>query len=177
MNHISDWLTHIDNKEDQPYLRSKLLDVNMRLYNRNIHYRKLVLQACNLLKHHAMTKLDGYKLPHGTSGANLGIPWNIVVFVRERGTARAWPVVMINPRITAMSNDMIESESNCGSIRLDAPIKVKRHEWVDVFWYEPTEGGEVAGRHRIFRQESCGFTVQHEIDHNQGILITDREVK
>lgn len=174
MTHISDWLTHIDNKEDVPYLRSRLLDVNIRLLKSNIHYKKLVRGACDMLRMHALTQLEGYKLPHGTSGANLGIPWNILSYVRERGSPRAWVEVMINPKITSRSTEMVEAESNCGSIRLTEPIKVMRHVWVDVRWYDMDKDYWF---HRIFRRENCGFTIQHEIDHNNGILITDREVK
>jgi peptide deformylase len=171
MNHISDWLTHIDNKEDEPYLRSKLLDVNMRLFKANKAYRELVLMACHHLQVHCLSKLDGYKLPHGTSGANLGIPWNIIAIAKNRGQHDAYAEIMINPHITEHSTERVYSESNCGSIRLPAPIKVWRWAWVVVKWFS-MDGNEMVTR-RIYGS----LTIQHEIDHNNGILITDREVK
>lgn len=174
MNHISDWLTHIGNKEDLPYLKARLPNVSERLWQHNHHYRELVRSCCEHLKRHALMKLDGYKLPHGTSCANLGIPWNIICYVRERGTIHAHAVVMINPEVTSKSNKTIETTSNCGSIRLPDPIKIMRNEWIDVRWLDP-EQDKITIRHKIFRREHCGFTVQHEIDHNLGILITDRQ--
>jgi peptide deformylase len=170
MNHISDWLTHIDNKEDQPYLRSKLLDVNMRLLRANGDYRELVLMACNHLKNHCLMQLEGYKLPHGTSGANLGIPWNIIAIARNRGRHDAWAEIMINPMICKYCGTQEEASSNCGSIRLENPIKVLRYPAVIVSWFDI---GGVA-RKELFTREQGSFTLQHEIDHNNGILITDR---
>ncbi len=165
-----DVLTHIKNPEDIPYLRSKLLDVNMRLFKSNPAYRKLVLQAAHLIGEHSITKMEGYKLPHGTSGANLGIPWNIIAIVKNRGTKDSYYSLMINPRIVQYDGEEVSTLSNCGSIRLLDPIKVIRYERVLVEWFD------VDGNfHReMFLPHNGSFTIQHEIDHNLGILITDR---
>jgi peptide deformylase len=170
---VSDCLTHIDNSEDVPYLRSKLLDVNMRLFKSNPSYKAIVIEACNLLKRHALTKMDGYKLPHGVSGANLGIPWNIIALVRQRGTPDAWAFAMLNPQITSASNETESAYSNCGSIRLNHPIRVTRNTSISVAWLDE-QGAPHEG---FFGPASGSFTIQHEIDHNNGILITDREIK
>lgn len=170
MNHVSDWLTHIDNPEDVPYLRTKLLDVNMRLYRANEDYAGVVMEACKHITNHCLEKLEGYKLPHGTSGANLGIPWNIIGIAMNRGAENATCLIMINPRIISRWGERI-SDSNCGSIRLPAPIKVKRSEEIHASWFS-TEGTRLDGH---FYPDTGSFTIQHEIDHNNGILITDRQ--
>ncbi len=173
MNHISDWLTHIDNEEDKDYLKRKLHDVNIRLMQRNEFYWKMVNDACEHIHRHCIEKLDGYKLPHGTSGANLGIPWNIIGVARNRGMEDASCRVMINPVIVNQGHGEVETTSNCGSIRLETPIKVKRWYWISVKWYD------VDGKlhHTDHWPETGSYTIQHEVDHNNGILITDRQIK
>lgn len=173
MNQISDWLTHIDNKEDEVYLRSKLLPVNIRLFRVNKDYRAIILACCDHISKVALAGFAGYKLPHGTSGANCAIPFNIIAVVLNRGKPDARAMVMINPIIVQRSKEMEMTQSNCGSIRLEKPISVARHQGIAVSWYN-TKGVEEVSEHYPLSQS---FTIQHEIDHNQGILITDREIK
>ncbi len=169
---ISEWLTHIDNEDDVPYLRSKLLDVNIRLFRANPTYRGLVLQACNHIHEACITEREGYKLPHGMSGANVGIPWNIIGVAMNRGTKDAFCKIMINPKIMELRGDRVETLSNCGSIRLAKPIRVRRHTEIVVEWYDFY--GEAQRTSHYFGNGA--FTIQHEVDHNLGILITDRQV-
>jgi len=152
-----DRCTLLANEEDRDILTRPLFDVNMRLFHANIAYRSLVQCCCVYIRECAMTKADGYKQPHGYSGANAGIPFNII--------ALADGTVMINPKIVASSGER-ESLSNCGSLLLEHPIKVKRFADVTVRYFD------MGGFHRMM----VGYlpTVQHEVDHNNGILITDR---
>jgi hypothetical protein len=173
MNHISDWLTHIDNKEDIQYLRSKLPDVNMRLFSANMDYKAIVLACCRHIQRVCLAGFEGYKLPHGTSGANCAIPFNIIAIARNRGKADAWSEVMINPIINDYHGELVTTTSNCGSIRLKKPIKVNRWTNVVVSWFTTYGKGMTKG----FSQEEGSFTIQHEVDHNLGILITDKEIK
>ncbi len=166
----TDYVTDITHPEDVPYLKTKLFDVNMRLFRSSDRYHALIMAACAHIRWCTLTKADGYKLPHGFSGANAGIPWNIIGIARQRGQANALAEIMINPKIISQSKEMIESQSNCGSIRLPEPITVRRHAWVVVEWYN-----EMGIRsHQRFTRENGGLTIQHEVDHNLGILITDR---
>lgn len=168
----SDFITHIDNKEDAPYLKNKLPDVNMRLFNTSQFYRKLVLEACKYLEWLVLTQMEGYKLPHGMSGANAGIPWNIIAVARDRGEKTAFPWILINPKVIETSKDTVTAHSNCGSLTLKEPITVHRFSWVKISWFGQSNGEE----HHLqkFEADNYGFTLQHEIDHNLGILITDR---
>lgn len=167
---VEDCLTHIDYAEDHEYLRRPLPNVNMRLFARSQAYRRLVRHACSLLGQHAITKMEGYKLPHGVSGANLGIGWNIIAHVVDRGTVMAAAHVMINPEITRYSEEQATTLSNCGSIRLEEPIQVRRSVSITVKYYDTSGMLHV----RDFTAAAGAFTIQHEVDHNQGILIIDR---
>lgn len=166
----SDYITHISNQEDLSYLRTQLNDVNIRLFHTSLPYRDLVQKACDYIKFLTITQMEGYKLPHGMSGANAGIPWNIIGIARNRGTRYAHADIMINPHILIYEGEEVESMSNCGSLILDKPIEIKRYEKIYVRYYSylgiPYE--------EWFTRDQGGFTIQHEIDHNNGILITDR---
>lgn len=173
----ADFLTHIDNKEDAPYLRTPLFQVNLRLLKNSFSYRVMMLNVCHVIKELALSDYEDYKKPHGTSGANAGIPFNIIGIVRNRGMVNEYCQIMINPKILRTGKSEVKTTSNCGSIRLEKPIEVKRWELITVEWYEITAKGDVEQFIEQFGPETGSFTIQHEIDHNNGILIIDREVK
>lgn len=166
--HHSDYCTHIKNPEDKDILTRRLFDVNMRLFETSKEYRNIINSICQYLIWWAKTPKDGYKMPHGVSGANAGISFNIIAVNRGE-----FPNIMINPKILKSYGKKIESESNCGSLTLEAPIKILRDEFVDIEYFT------IAGNKKIERKigrEQAGFTIQHEIEHNLGILITDRKI-
>lgn len=76
---------------------------------------------------------------------------------------------MINPKIIKSGPGFTQYEySNCGSLLLKEPIRVWRHPRIVVNYFN---------RDGVSCQtEGYLPTVQHEIDHNNGILITDRRV-
>jgi peptide deformylase len=76
---------------------------------------------------------------------------------------------MINPEIIERSKDTITGKSNCGSLCLKEKVKVRRYRKVTAVWYD-ISGNK---RQRVFDSKKGGGTIQHEIDHNNGILITD----
>lgn len=173
MYKVDDNLTHINNIEDYIYLKSPLFDVNMRLFKTSAIYRTVVRRACSAIKYYCSNEMEGYKKPHGMSGANAGIPWNIIAYLINRNTSNERCEVMINPKILKYSEEKVKSESNCGSIRLHEPIEIQRSATVKISWYDIN--GE--SHNATFARSGGALTLQHEIDHNQGILITDRVVQ
>lgn len=169
---IEDYITHIDNLEDKPYLRFQLFNVNMRLFKSSFTYRDIILQVCQYIKWLCSETMEGYKKPHGMSGANAGIPWNIICYTKNRGKKNESYEIMINPRITHYGGDLVETSSNCGSIRLKKPIKIRRNSVIDVEYYD--EQG--IKRESTFTRYDGGFTIQHEVDHNLGVLIIDKAI-
>lgn len=170
MKKHSDYITHISNEEDTPYLRSKLLDVNMRLFETSPEYKAIILQQCEYLKMLVLTQMEGYKKPHGMSSANAGLAFNIITIARNRGKKDEYAEVMINPKITRHYGYIGMAESNCGSITLKEPIKIPRNYWIDVTFYD-----EQGKPHKAsYNRDQQAFTIQHEVDHNNGVLITDK---
>lgn len=147
-----------DDEFDQDILTREQFDVNLRLCRTSPCYRSIVESCCNYIRECATTTRNGYKKPHSFSGANAGIPFRII--------ALADGTVMINPFVSDRSDTRRQSESNCGSLTLDKPIKIWRYSSVDVTYFD------IDGK----KYQIKGYlpTVQHEIDHCDGILITDR---
>lgn len=159
-------LTHTDvctllaNDEDKDILTRRLFDVNMRLFASSPDYRSIVLCCCEYIRELATTEREGYKKPHGFSGANAGIPFNIIALANGE--------VMINPAIVMDNGCYTGVKSNCGSLLLEKPIKIIRLKEI-LFGYYDRDG-------KYHSKQGFYPTVQHEIDHNNGILITDRRV-
>ena|ERR1700739_539279 len=165
----SDFITHINNKEDKVYLRNKHFPVNMRLFNTSKYYKDIILQQCNYIRELCLDTKDGYKKPHGMSSANAGLAFNIIGITINRNKKDEYCLIMINPKIIHKEGKIIETLSNCGSLTLEKPIKLKRYSSIYVEFYN--EEGNLASRY--FERNEGAFTIQHEVDHNLGILITD----
>jgi peptide deformylase len=146
---------------ERDILTRKGFDVNMRLFESSPGYRDIILEVVSYIKRLATTEREGYKKPHGFSGANVGIPLNII--------ALADGTVMLNPTYYPTRTDTRVSVSNCGSLLLEKPITIRRYAEVRVKWFD------LDGRQQV----KTGYypTEQHEVDHNNGILITDREAE
>lgn len=145
-------------------LHRRGFEVNIHLFKKSFGYRHLILSTIDYMKEVIQKSFVDYNKIKGISGANIGIPLNIVG-IGEKDTT----FFMINPHIVSESRKTKIVKSNCGSIRLQEKIEVKRYEWIKVEYYD-TDGG----KRRDKFDGAFGFTLQHEIDHNLGILITDK---
>lgn len=169
MNH-SDCVTHIDNPEDEVYLKTQHFPVNMRLFHTSQEYKAIVLKQCEYIRKLCLEEKEGYKKPHGMSSANAGLSFNIIGVTMNRNKPNEYCKIFINPIILKLEGQIVETTSNCGSLTLKNPIKIKRWTIVVVEYFD--ENGYLVGE-RVDR-ENGAFTIQHEVDHNLGILITDR---
>lgn len=138
----------------------------MRLFRDNKAYRKMIWGIISFMGAAMDNSYDNYTDLCGISGANVGIPLNIIII-----NADDVEYIMLNPRIVSKSEETRIAKSNCGSLNLPEPIKVERHKWVRVEYYD--EHGEMHTR----RFEEGAGTIQHEIEHNLGIMIIDKEIK
>ena len=173
MPNINDYITYIGNEDDVVYLKTPAFPVNMRLFKSSGWYRDIVCECCDYIKWLALTTMEGYKKSYGMSGANAAIPFNLIGVVRNRKKTDEYCQIMINPIIVDTSEETVDAESNCGSIRLEKSIMVRRYETVRVAYFD--EDGE---EHlEWFSVKNGGKTIQHETDHNLGVLITDKEIR
>lgn len=77
------------------------------------------------------------------------------------------PLKMVNPIITAKSDEKYEPEEGCMSLP-SISAKVVRHRWIDVEYFD--ESGK---KQKIEKADGLlGQCIQHENDHIDGIVIT-----
>lgn len=164
MNHL-DYCTHWQFADDRDILTRPNFDVNIRLLRRNKDYKLLIEHCCEYIKFCAETEKDGYKKPHGWSGANAGIPVNIIAFVDNDST-----YCFINPKITKWSGVSKEVFSNCGSLTFPEKVRIARDSLINVGFYTLTG----AWIEWIDVGPVPGYTIQHEIAHTNGILLRNR---
>lgn len=89
----------------------------------------------------------------GLSANQVGVPLQIFVMAAEQ------PVLVINPKIIEVSNELVELEEACLSFP-NQYIKVKRPLWIKARYNLPT------GQAQTFRFEGMTARVfQHEYDH------------
>ena len=172
MSKVSDWLVQ-DKEEHDDCLHRPLFPVNVRLYNDNAGYRSVIQDIVEYMFEVTIKKFKDYPTLRGLSGANVGIPYNIVV-LRSPDYNN---LVYINPVIIKKWGGTRTVESNCGSLNLKEKIEVERHKKILVSLYE--YDFEIQGPKDPLKQTDEIFTgadastMQHEIDHNNGILITN----
>lgn len=107
----------------------------------------------------------------GLAFPQLGISKRIIVIVYEYEEGKFENYVVVNPKITSNSQEMIAAEAGegCLSVNRDVDGHVPRYARVTV------EGLDVDGKPIKFRaREELSIAFQHEIDHLNGILFYDR---
>jgi len=173
MNFISNYSVqeYMKDEDEKSYLHRPLFNVNMRLYKSSKKYRKLIKNTIKYMKSLFGKEYYDYSKIKGVSGANLGIPFNIIVVLHGKKI-----VPMINPKITHRivptinpNNEISIIKTNCGSLQLSKPITIKRFNKIRVQYTD------IEGKY-IFKyfDKPTSFTIQHEIDHNNGITVEDR---
>jgi hypothetical protein len=165
----ADICTNFANLEDKDILTRPLFAVNMRLFRTSPGYKALVLAACAYLVECCGHEQGGKDSYIGYSGANAGIPWDIIAVRRGGGVD-----VMINARLRPNGNPpKVLSYEGCGSLPALGPMYVERDAQIEVEYFDL--GGEFRLEFKV-SQDQGGFVIQHEVDHNDGILLTDRKV-
>jgi peptide deformylase len=152
-------------EDEDPMLRRQLFDVPLRLFKNNTSFNVLIKDSILHMLDALHNEYKDYKNAKGISGANVGVPYNIIIVKDEDRD-----FILINPVMTPVGDETKKVSSNCGSLVLEEKIKVLRYKKIVVSWYD--WDGEF---HIKEFEGKLAYTLQHEIDHNLGILITDKE--
>ncbi len=108
----------------------------------------------------------------GMAAIQLGIPKRYFVVVHEQEIKETFKTyVLINPKIVSTSEEMIyvEEGEGCLSVNRDVEGIVPRYARVTIEGYD-IDGNKVRYRGR----EELAVAFQHEYDHLNGIMFTDR---
>lgn len=131
----------------------------------------------NMIKYLRLSQDEEYARKHNIRGGmglafvQLGILKRIFVisYLNEDGSFTEYTV--INPKVVSYSEEMIyvEEGEGCLSVINDIDGIVPRHARITVEYFD-TEGKKQVARVR----EEIAIAFQHEIDHLNGILYTDK---
>lgn len=105
----------------------------------------------------------------GLAAVQVGIMQRFALVCFEKGEGKyEKAMLIINPKITSFSSEMVEGEEGCLSIP-GFFTKVWRHKRITL------EYTDIKGEKQVLEISDWNARiVQHEIDHLNGILITDR---
>ena len=78
--------------------------------------------------------------------------------------------VMINPVILEKSDEMFELWDDCMSFP-NLLVKVKRHQWIKISYFDINWK-----QHEVTLENDMAELIQHEYDHLEGILATQRAI-
>ena len=157
--------------EKDPHLRKKSVDAKLPLSK---EYKNTIE---NIIKELTYSQIEEYATKYdlrpgmGLAFPQLGINERIIVIVHEYEDGKFNNYVVVNPKITSYSDEMIAAEAGegCLSVNRDVEGHIKRYARVTVEGFDP-DGNKIKYRAR----EELSIAFQHEIDHLEGILFYDR---
>lgn len=157
--------------EKDPRVRAKNTDVEFPLSD---EYKNIIPE---MLKHLRYSQIEKYSKKYdlrpgmGLAAPQLGINKNFFVVCYEVQDGKFEDYVLINPKVISYSEEMIyagEGEG-CLSVNRETEGIVPRHARITV------EGYDIDGNLYKYRvREDLAIAFQHELDHLDGILFTDR---
>ncbi len=155
-------------------------DSTLRLVSKEVSFplskkdQDLIKDIANYLKMSQIDEyLEKYKLRAGMGLAfvQLGLPKRIFVIVEEQEDKSFKNYIIINPKIISTSEELIyvgEGEG-CLSVNREVEGIVPRHARITIESFD-LEGN----KYTIRAREELAVAFQHEIDHLNGILFTDK---
>ena len=157
--------------EKDPHLRKISKDASLPLSKK---YKDLIDKAITELRYSQIEEYEKkYELRPGMGLAfpQLGINERIIIIVHEFEDQKFNNYVVVNPKITSYSSEMIAAEAGEGCLSVNREVEghVPRYARVTVEGFDQ-DGNKVKYRAR----EELSIAFQHEIDHLEGILFYDR---
>ena len=155
-------------------------DKRLRLSNKLVTFpmteddKKLIK---DMLEHLRLSQIEEYSIKYdlrpgmGLAAPQLGVNKNFFVVCHEYDDGKFNDYVLVNPKLVSHSEELIYASEGegCLSVNRDVPGIVPRYARVTVEYFEP-DGTKKTVRVR----EEISVAFQHEIDHLNGILFTDR---
>lgn len=108
----------------------------------------------------------------GMAAIQLGIPKRYFVVVHEQEKKETFKnYVIINPKVVSTSEEMIYVDEGEGCLSVNREVEgiVPRHARITIEGYD-TKGNKI----KIRGREELAVAFQHELDHLDGILFTDK---
>lgn len=157
--------------EKNKTLRTKSKDVTFPLPKEDI---KLIHDMMDYLEMSQIEETREYynlRAGMGLAYIQVGIPKRIFVIVNEVEEGKFDKYVVINPKIIKQSEEMVYISEGEGCLSINRPTTgiVPRHARMTVEAYD-----EYGNPYSIRVREDLAVAFQHELDHLDGILFTDK---
>ena len=131
----------------------------------------------DIIEYLEMSQIDEYiekyelRAGWGLAYIQIGIPKRIFILVQEVEEGKFEKYVVINPKIKSMSEEIVYIEEGEGCLSVNRPTTgiVPRHARMTLEAYD--ENGNL---YTIRVREELAVGFQHELDHLDGILFTDK---
>lgn len=157
--------------EKDPRVRAKNTDTEFPLCD---EYKNIIPE---MLKHLRYSQIEKYAKKYelrpgmGLAAPQVGINKNFFVVCYEVSDGKFEDYILINPKVISYSEEMIYAGEGEGCLSVNREVEgiVPRHARITVEGYD-MEGNLI--RYRV--REDLAIAFQHELDHLNGILFTDR---
>lgn len=157
--------------EKDPRVRAKNTDVEFPLCD---EYKNIIPE---MLKHLRYSQIEKYAKKYelrpgmGLAAPQVGINKNFFVVCYEVSNGKFEDYILINPKVISYSEEMIYAGEGEGCLSVNREVDgiVPRHARITVEGYD-MDGNLIRYRAR----EDLAIAFQHELDHLDGILFTDR---
>lgn len=158
--------------EKNKILRTVSKEVNFPLSEKDKESIKLMIEYLTNSQIDKLAKKYNLRPGMGMAAIQLGIDKRYFVVVHEQEIKETFKTyIIINPKIVSSSLEMIYVEEGEGCLSVNREVNgiIPRHARVTVTGYD-MDGNEI----KIRAREELAIAFQHEIDHLNGILFTDR---
>lgn len=159
----------LDEKDKRLRLKSK--DVTFPLPDEDIKRIHDMLDYLEMSQVEELAKKYDLRPGMGLAYIQLGIAKRIFVIVYEVEEGKFDRYVVVNPKIKSMSEEMVYIEEGEGCLSINRPTTgiVPRHARMKLVAYN--EYGE---EFELRVREELSVAFQHELDHLDGVLFTDK---
>ena len=157
--------------EKDPRVRAKNTDVEFPLCD---EYKNIIPE---MLKHLRYSQIEKYSKKYdlrpgmGLAAPQLGINKRFFVVCYEVKEGKFEDYILINPKIVSYSEELIYTGEGEGCLSVNREVEgiVPRHARITVGYYNEE------GKYKEERvREEIAVAFQHEMDHLDGIMFTDR---
>lgn len=157
--------------EKHKILRQKSQDVTFPVSEEDRKLAEDTIKYLEMSQDEEIAKKYNLRAGMGMAFVQLGKLKRIFVIANERDDHTFEEYVIINPKIISRSEELIYVGEGEGCLSVNRPVEgiVPRHARVTVEYYD-YEGNKKTIRVR----EDLAVAFQHEIDHLDGILFTDK---
>lgn len=157
--------------EKDPHLRKKSIDAEFPIPKEEKDIIEQIIKELTYSQIEEYEKKYQLRPGMGLAFPQLGINKRIIVIVYEYEDGKFENYIVINPKITSTSNEIIAAEAGegCLSVNRDVEGHVPRFARITI------EGYDINGKKiKIRAREELSIAFQHEVDHLNGILFFDR---